>query len=728
MNPEQFGNYMLQRRLGRGGMAEVFLARARSLGGFEKLLAIKRLLPPYNIDKQIISMLADEARLSVWLNHPNIVQVLDFGRVWNTYYIAMEYVDGCDLCDLIRTGQSPGRPLPLATALYVMSQVTDALDYAHRRRNRGGELLGIIHRDVSPHNVLISREGQVKLADFGLARASISVHTSHAGVIRGKFSYMPKEQARGKAIDHRIDLFAAGCTLYEALTGVKPYTSTTLPQQLYQLDQPIPPPSAHAPEIPEEIDDITMQAMSPDPDTRYASAEEMARDLRDALAKLSTLNQEAERLAGLVRSIVGAAAQVPEALPRMALEDLPIHEGSLIGDALEQVQGALPRRTDSLEVQIGPPTDENPAPLDDDDEGETFEFGSKLKRSPTVVLEKQDRGGRDSRPRASGTGTLDRQRTVALPSSGAASSPLDARGARSPLPGASPLRPHPPPPGLTPPAKLATPEGSRPRPLPPTELLDAPPRGAALPGTEEIADGLEDPTERPRERFNPRDTLDDGEAGDAAREAIDEARTIQRSPEEALAAFRRALEDREAAARERDRAKRAHRLTLRTTLILALGGVLIFGIGLITGWVLHKPPPPLPSVTIREPCEPSACPEPQCPPPKPCPKVAASLPASMPSPASRPDAAVVKAKAPAKIPVRAVPVGNKGYLTVTTNVPTTVFIDDRTTALPAPVNRLPLAPGVHRVRVYESESQSFSPTQWVTIKAGKSETLRFSLE
>src|SRR5512143_3247171 len=106
MSPEQFGNYTLLRRLGRGGMAEVFLARARSLGGFEKLLAIKRLLPPYNIDKQIISMLADEARLSVWLNHPNIVQVLDFGRVWNTYYIAMEYVDGCDLCDLIRTGQS----------------------------------------------------------------------------------------------------------------------------------------------------------------------------------------------------------------------------------------------------------------------------------------------------------------------------------------------------------------------------------------------------------------------------------------------------------------------------------------------------------------------------------------------------------------------------------------------------------------------------------------------
>ena len=188
MKHERFGNYVLLQRLGKGGMAEVFLARAQSVGGFEKMLAIKRLLPPYNTDPQIISMLGDEARLSVWLNHPNIVQVLDFGRVGQTYYIGMEYVRGCDLCDLIRPeGQSPGRPLPLPTALYVMIQVADALGYAHTRKNRRGEPLGIIHRDVSPHNVLISSEGQVKLADFGLARASISVHHSAAGVISGKF-------------------------------------------------------------------------------------------------------------------------------------------------------------------------------------------------------------------------------------------------------------------------------------------------------------------------------------------------------------------------------------------------------------------------------------------------------------------------------------------------------------------------------------------------------------
>jgi serine/threonine protein kinase len=339
MQAEVFGPFTLLHQLGRGGMAEVFLARAEAEGGFQKLLAIKRLLAPHNADRQLVSMLADEARLSVWLNSPNIVQVLDFGRVGQTYYLALEYVDGCDLCTLLRPkGQSPGRALPLPTALYVMIQVVDALHYAHVR-HRDGRHLRIVHRDVSPHNVLLSREGEVKLADFGLARATISSHRSHAGVIRGKFAYMPKEQAHGKEIDHRIDLFAAGATLYESLTGVRPYTATNLVQQIYQLEQPIPPPSARRPELPEEIDDLTMQALSPDAADRYQTAAEMADDLRHALGQISSVQQEARRLAHLIQSALGQR-ELPPPLPTMSIHDIHLSKETLIGDAVNAARGA----------------------------------------------------------------------------------------------------------------------------------------------------------------------------------------------------------------------------------------------------------------------------------------------------------------------------------------------------------------------------------------------------
>ncbi|MFH1129711.1 MAG: serine/threonine-protein kinase, partial [Pseudomonadota bacterium] len=194
--------------------------------------------------------------------------------------------------------------------------------------------LGIIHRDVSPHNLLISRDGQVKLSDFGLARASISTHTSQAGVIRGKYAYMPKEQAHGRKIDHRVDIFAAGATFYETLCGRKPYSATNLAQQIYQLEQPIPPPSFHNSQIPPEIDELTLQALSPDPEDRYSTAKEMANDLRHALSKFSTLAEETRRLAELVNAQLHQDIQDIPSLPSMDFHELPISRGTLIENDL----------------------------------------------------------------------------------------------------------------------------------------------------------------------------------------------------------------------------------------------------------------------------------------------------------------------------------------------------------------------------------------------------------
>jgi len=787
MKPEPFGNYTLLRPLGKGGMAEVFLARARSIGGFEKLVAIKRLLPPFNIDNQILSMLADEARLSVWLTHPNIVQVLDFGRVGKTYYIAMEYVEGCDLCDLIRpSGQTPGKPLPLPTALYVMVQVAEALDFAHRRRNERGEALGVIHRDVSPHNVLISTEGQVKLADFGLARASISVHHSHAGVIRGKFSYMPKEQAHGRDIDHRIDLFASGVTLYEALTGVKPYTSTTLAQQLFQLEQPVPPPSALLPDIPEEIDDLTLQAMSPDPGDRYQSAEDLATDLRNALLKVSTFAQEEKQLTALVKnSLAARGIKPPDPLPPMSLADIPVTTDNLIGEEvliLQQTQLPTATRTPSRPVlDEGPPTDEIPDLSDDDEEGDTSQFmqGSSQMRVPARVA-------------LPSTDSFDAQRTVALSGPQAAPSlppaaldpdqedlapdteamdpalmptsaagELDSRGPGSRSRSRSARA------RMAEPPVVLTAEESFPSPAA-LGLVDAPHYPSSLPGSgpDDIPDADEQPVSEAGvpaydldspEAYEPApyDTLRDPErAGQLAQEALDYARTIQRSPEEALSAFRRALDEREKLRRQ------ANRVNLRPVHWsgIVAGGVILLCAGAVAGWFAHAPDPPRP-----------------CPRPRPCP-ASAKAPAAVPllAPAATPDAAPVDqgqvrpdaaaaadaaspdvakqapAAKTAKRPERKGRTGHSssptrpphrphsharsdrppagtGWLVISADSPARALVDGRTLPLSLPA-KVPLSPGIHAVRVQWLETDTFSATQWRSVKEGKTARIKFILE
>jgi serine/threonine-protein kinase len=273
---ETFGRYELIARLGRGGMAEVFLARLGS-GDGAKQLAIKRLLPGCGDNPRLVQRLIDEARLCVWLSHPNIVQVFDFGRCGDSYFIAMEYVDGCDLHALLNPPGKPSLQLPMEVALELCFRVVDALRHAHNCTDGEGRQLGIIHRDVSPQNILISRDGYPKLADFGVARAALEMRDqTRPGIVLGKYSYMAPEQAAGGSYDRRVDLYASGATLYQMLTGSTPFVERAdRPAASPWWELPRAPSSLRS-SIPPSLDALIMKAMAPRADARYSTADEMA--------------------------------------------------------------------------------------------------------------------------------------------------------------------------------------------------------------------------------------------------------------------------------------------------------------------------------------------------------------------------------------------------------------------------------------------------------------------
>jgi eukaryotic-like serine/threonine-protein kinase len=212
--PMPFGKYLLLDRVAVGGMAEVFAAKTFGVEGFESLLAIKRILPTMVEDDEFITMFIDEARIAAMLSHANLVKIYDLGKFEDTYYIAMEYISGRDVRLLIDKFRKKGQPVPIPMAIFVMSKIAEGLDYAHRKKDAQGRDLHIIHRDISPQNVLISYEGEVKIIDFGIAKAAGRIQKTQAGILKGKFGYMSPEQVRGIPIDHRSDLFSAGVVLY----------------------------------------------------------------------------------------------------------------------------------------------------------------------------------------------------------------------------------------------------------------------------------------------------------------------------------------------------------------------------------------------------------------------------------------------------------------------------------------------------------------------------------
>jgi eukaryotic-like serine/threonine-protein kinase len=279
--------YRIIERIAAGGMAEVYRAESAGLEGFKKIVAIKRVLPHLSEKKQFIGMFLDEARTSAHLSHSNCVQVFDIGVGDNTYFIVMEFVDGADLKTVIEHKRQRGTRVPLEAACFVCQKICEGLFYAHEVTDSKGKKLGIVHRDMSPPNVLITRHGEIKIADFGLAKANSQLERSEPGIIKGKFSYLSPEAAMGEAVDHRTDIFAIGIMLWEMLAGRRLFLGETDLDTVRQVQSArIPSLSQLNHEVQPELERIVLKALARDPNQRYLTARDLGRDLSGYLFKL----------------------------------------------------------------------------------------------------------------------------------------------------------------------------------------------------------------------------------------------------------------------------------------------------------------------------------------------------------------------------------------------------------------------------------------------------------
>jgi hypothetical protein len=290
-----FGRYLLLQRVSVGGMAEVFKALPASATRVDQILAIKRILPNIAEDSEFIGMFVDEARLVGQLTHPNICRIYELGRVGADHYIAMQFLWGRDLLKVMNRYKRAGLLVPEPMAVFVASQACAALHYAHNKRDASGAPLHIIHRDVSPQNIIVGYGGQSKLIDFGVARAATQSQKTQAGILKGKFGYMSPEMIRGLPVDHRSDVFAMGICLHEALSGSRLfYGETDFATLELVRDARVVPPSAKVPTIHPQLDAIVMRALARDADRRYQSAEELEASLHAFLAETYPGYGEAE--------------------------------------------------------------------------------------------------------------------------------------------------------------------------------------------------------------------------------------------------------------------------------------------------------------------------------------------------------------------------------------------------------------------------------------------------
>ena len=327
---QQFGPYRLLEKIAIGGMAEVFRAKRSGVEGFEKVVALKRILPHLSANREFVVMFVDEAKVVARLAHPNIVSIFDLGRIDESYYIAMELVQGRDLRSVMSRARDQGLELSVELAVLITSRVCAALEYAHLKRDEKGRAMKIVHRDISPQNILLSFEGEVKLTDFGIAKAAHKASVTQSGTLRGKVTYMSPEQASGAAMDSRSDLFSLGIVLYELATGRRPFGSADASdKRLLELVREcrVTPPTVFNPRLPGLVERITLKALRRDPGSRYADAGSMQADLEDALhtccpatskdlvSLLGQLYDEAERADSVADEI--AATQIDSVEPQV---------------------------------------------------------------------------------------------------------------------------------------------------------------------------------------------------------------------------------------------------------------------------------------------------------------------------------------------------------------------------------------------------------------------------
>jgi eukaryotic-like serine/threonine-protein kinase len=278
--PTRFGKYQLIEKIATGGMAEVYKAKSYGVAGFEKLLVIKKILPHLSRNPEFVKMFINEAKIAVSLNHANIAQVYDLGVVDKDYFMAMEFIHGNDLMRVIKMGRKTRRFLPIPTGVHIITEVARGLDYAHTLSDPGGRPLNVVHQDVSPHNVMISYEGDVKLLDFGIVRVGEVAEEEAGRLAGGKFAYMAPEQAQGQTVDGRSDIFAAGIILYELITGQRLYAGKDRSEKMRMVrNAEIPPPRAVNPEIPARLEEILLRALARDADERYQQARDFQEDL-----------------------------------------------------------------------------------------------------------------------------------------------------------------------------------------------------------------------------------------------------------------------------------------------------------------------------------------------------------------------------------------------------------------------------------------------------------------
>ncbi len=325
--PRRFGKYQILDRIAVGGMAEIFRARLDGIGGFQRSVAIKRIAPHLSTNHEFVDMLVDEAKVAGLLSHANIVQILDLGNVEQQFYIAMEFVNGRDLRQVLSRCSDKSITLPVPHAVFVLIEMLKGLEYAHNRQvMRGGKPvpLNIVHRDISPGNVLVSFQGEVKLTDFGIAKASVKALETRSGVVKGRFDYMSPEQASGAVVDQRSDLYSAGVLFYEVLTGRHPFRQVGELATLEAVRRGVfVPPSQVNPDVPYSLDLVVEQALRVRPEDRHQTAaafkESLDRFFHDSgfIFSASTL---AAFLRGLFPEAVQAERRPPSDAPTRPLE------------------------------------------------------------------------------------------------------------------------------------------------------------------------------------------------------------------------------------------------------------------------------------------------------------------------------------------------------------------------------------------------------------------------